>query len=158
MIFHEKNLPTKQSVESKKTRVQKKNVDKKRQKYAECSKEKGKKEIDSLIRTEKTLKKGSQFRRVFRTGKAFRGVSFRAVYVKNSLGFIRLGFSLSAKSGNAVKRNLIRRRIKGLANERRKRVGADIVILPSGKLRNAKWPDIRDEFEKLISIIESNSS
>lgn len=158
MILHEKNLPAKQSVESKKTRIQKKNVDKKRQKYAECKKEKGKKEIDSLIRTERTLKKGSQFRRVFRTGKAFKGISFRAVYVKNSLGFIRLGFSLSAKSGNAVKRNLIRRRIKGLANDRRKRVGADIVILPSGKLRDARWPDIREEFEKLISIIESNSS
>ncbi|MCD4776303.1 MAG: ribonuclease P protein component [Candidatus Aegiribacteria sp.] len=113
--------------------------------------------MDTLTETGRTLKKAGQFRRVFRTGNAFRGVSFRAVYVKNTLGFIRLGFSLSAKSGNAVRRNLIRRRIKGLANEKRNMVGADIVILPAGKLKDAKWPEIRDEFGKLISIIGNNS-
>lgn len=104
-----------------------------------------------------TLKKGSQFRRVFRRGKTFRGVSFRAVYTDNTLGFIRLGFSLSAKSGNAVKRNLIRRRIKGLANENRKIIGADIVILPEGKLKDAKWYEIKEDFEKLISLIKSSN-
>ncbi len=157
MILNEKNLPAKQAVESKKTWLSKKNVDKKRQKNDQCTKKKRKKEIDSLIKSERTLKKGGQFRRVFRTGKAFRGISFRAVYVKNTLGFIRLGFSLSAKSGNAVRRNLIRRRIKGLANEKGKRIGADIVILPAGKLKDAKWTEIREDFGRLISIIESNS-
>ncbi len=116
-----------------------------------------KKEIDSLIRIEKTLKKGYQFRRVFRKGKAFRGVSFRAVYIKNTLGNIRLGFSLSAKSGNAVKRNLMRRRIKGLAEQKSKRLGADIVILPAGKLRDAKWTDIKLDFEKMVSVIENDT-
>jgi len=102
----------------------------------------------------RTLKKGSQFRRVFRTGRTFRGVSFRAIYVMNSLGFIRLGFSLSAKSGNSVKRNLIRRRIKSLANENSYRVGLDIVILPEGKLGDTKWNDIRSDFERMIKSIE----
>lgn len=36
-------------------------------------------------------------------------------------------------------------------------VGADIVILPAGKLKDAEWPEIRDEFGKMISIIENNS-
>ncbi|NOQ21230.1 MAG: ribonuclease P protein component [Candidatus Aegiribacteria sp.] len=106
---------------------------------------------------EKTLKKGYQFRRVFRKGKAFRGVSFRAVYIKNTLGNIRLGFSLSAKSGNAVKRNLMRRRIKGLAEQNRKRGGVDIVILPAGKLRDVRWTDIREDFQKMMSMIENDT-
>jgi len=106
---------------------------------------------------ERTLKKGSQFRRVFRTGMTFRGNSFRAVYVKNTLGYIRLGFSLSAKSGNAVIRNLVRRRIKTLARENRMRVGADIVILPAGRLNDTDWPGIREDFEKKMITLERKS-
>ncbi len=156
-MINEKNLSAKQPFKGKKTWIPEKNVDKERQKNDQCPEEKRKKEIDSLIRIEKTLKKGYQFRRVFRKGKAFRGVSFRAVYIKNTLGNIRLGFSLSAKSGNAVKRNLMRRRIKGLAEKKGKRLGADIVILPAGKLRDAKWTDIKLDFEKMVSLIENDT-
>ncbi len=156
-MINEKNLSAKQPVKGKKTWISEKNVDKERQKNTQCPEEKRKKEIDSLIRIEKTLKKSYQFRRVFRKGKAFRGVSFRAVYIKNTLGNIRLGFSLSAKSGNAVKRNLMRRRIKGLAEQKCKRLGADIVILPAGKLRDAKWTDIKLDFEKMVSVIENDT-
>ena len=67
---------------------------------------------------------------------------------------MRLGFSLSAKSGNAVNRNLIRRRIKDLGERNRERAGADIVILPEGRLSNTEWCDIKDDFEKLIVQIE----
>ncbi len=157
-MINEKNLSAKQPLESKKTWIPEENVDQERQKNDQCKKEKGKKEIDSLIKIERTLKKGYQFRRVFRKGKAFRGVSFRAVYIKNTLGNIRLGFSLSAKSGNAVKRNLLRRRIKGLAAaQSAKSVGADIVILPAGKLRDARWADIKADYEKMVSAIESDT-
>lgn len=96
----------------------------------------------------RTLNKGCQFRRVFRTGEAFRGKSFRAVYAKNTLGFVRLGFSLSAKSGNAVSRNLMRRRIRSLA--RGKMIGADIVILPAGGLEGLKWQAVKKDFEELL--------
>ena len=156
-MINEKNVSAKQLVKGKKTWIPEENVDEERQKNYQCPEEKGKKEFDSLRQTEKTLKKGYQFRRVFRKGKTFRGVSFRAVYTKNTLGNIRLGFSLSAKSGNAVKRNLMRRRIKGLTRQNDKRVGADIVILPSGKLQDAIWMDIRDDFEKLMFMIENDT-
>ena len=100
----------------------------------------------------RTLKKGYQFRRVFRTGKTFRGESFRAVYVSNTLGFIRLGFSLSAKSGNAVTRNLMRRRIRSLAQH--ERIGADVVILPAGKLGGVSWESVRGDFCRLKQQLE----
>jgi ribonuclease P protein component len=99
----------------------------------------------------RTLNKGYQFRRVFRTGKTFRGESFRAVFVTNTLGFIRLGFSLSAKSGNAVSRNRMRRRVRSLAGN--ERIGADIVILPAGKLEGLRWSAVKSDFEKLMLII-----
>lgn len=100
----------------------------------------------------RTLNKGCQFRRVFRKGKAFRGESFRAVFAKNTLGFIRLGFSLSAKSGNAVSRNRMRRRVRSLA--RGKMVGADIVILPAGRLEGLRWQTVKKDFEELVRRLE----
>ncbi len=104
----------------------------------------------------RTLNKGYQFRRVFRTGKTFRGESFRAVYVTNTLGFIRLGFSLSAKSGNAVSRNRMRRRVRSLAGD--ERVGADLVILPVGKLQGIGWDSVKKDFEKLMHHLRDSVS
>ncbi len=101
-----------------------------------------------------TLRKGYQFRKILRIGSAFRGTSFRAVYRLNSLGIIRLGFSLSAKSGNAVKRNLIRRRLRQLSREKGADTGADVVILPEGKLLKNNWESIRRDFMKLLVEIE----
>ncbi|MCK5063716.1 MAG: ribonuclease P protein component [Candidatus Fermentibacteraceae bacterium] len=101
-----------------------------------------------------TLRKGYQFRKILRSGSAFRGTSFRAVYRLNSLGIIRLGFSLSAKSGNAVKRNLIRRRLRQLSREKGADTGADVVILPEGKLLKNNWESIRRDFMKLLVEIE----
>jgi ribonuclease P protein component len=99
----------------------------------------------------RTLKKGYQFRRVFRTGKKFRGKSFRAIFVLNTLGTIRLGFSISAKSGNAVSRNLMKRRLRSLAAETE--VGADVVIFPVGKLGSVSWREVREDFGNLVERI-----
>lgn len=106
-----------------------------------------------------TLKKGYQFRRILRTGSAFRGTSFRAVYRLNSLGIIRLGFSLSAKSGNAVKRNLVRRRLRHLSREIGMNTGADVVIMPEGRLIKNNWENLQKDFmELLVSIKETRKS
>jgi len=101
-----------------------------------------------------SLKKSSQFRRVFSGGRRYRGTAFRAVFIRNTLGVIRLGFSLSAKSGNAVERNRLRRRIKSLSRETEYSTGADVVILPQGKLRGKTWTEIREDFRKLLEEIE----
>jgi ribonuclease P protein component len=104
----------------------------------------------------RSLNAGYQFRRIFRAGKRFRGKSFRASYTLNTLGFIRLGFSLSAKSGNAVARNLMKRRLRSLARETE--IGADIVIFPQGKLESVIWKDVKSDFEDLIRRIREEST
>ncbi|OPL19682.1 MAG: hypothetical protein AVO35_01540 [Candidatus Aegiribacteria sp. MLS_C] len=99
----------------------------------------------------RTLNREYQFRRVFRTGSRFRGNTFRAVFRVNTLGFIRLGFSLSAKRGNAVSRNLMKRRIRALASKQD--LGADVVIMPVGRLDGLRWEGVRDDFLELMEKI-----
>jgi len=113
---------------------------------------------DHSKKEERSIKRSVQFRRVFRRGRNFRGSAFRAVYVKNSLGIIRLGFSLSAKSGNSVKRNLFRRRIKSLSLERQRRTdqGIDVIILPVGKLGGKTWKMILKDYRKFEEEIDGN--
>jgi ribonuclease P protein component len=98
----------------------------------------------------RSLKRSSQFRKVFSSGRRFRGRSFRAVYMMNTLGVVRLGFSLSAKSGNSVDRNRFRRRVKSLAREVGSCPGADVVILPQIKLGDTTWHMVQEDFLRLI--------
>lgn len=70
------------------------------------------------------------------------------------MGIIRMGFSLSAKSGNAVKRNLIRRRLRHLSIEKGMNTGADVVIMPEGKLLKDNWENLRKDFMELLVSIE----
>jgi ribonuclease P protein component len=98
-----------------------------------------------------TLKKTRQFVRLFQSGRRFKGKVIRARYCGNTLGVIRLGFSVSRKSGNAVARNLFRRRLRQLAIENASGcVGIDAVVAPLMKLREIDWVSLRDDFMDMI--------
>src|SRR5918993_1086528 len=55
-----------------------------------------------------------EFERVYRQGTAFRGRLFSLHAFPNEIGFPRLGLSVAKKVGNAVTRNAVRRRLKGV--------------------------------------------
>lgn len=59
-----------------------------------------------------TLKKNREYAFVYRRGKSFGGHYMVLVLVPRSYGGLRTGFSVSKKVGNAVVRNLARRRLK----------------------------------------------
>jgi ribonuclease P protein component len=98
------------------------------------------------------IKKAWQFKKLFRQGSRFTGKALRARYYRNTLGIIRLGFSVSGKTGNAVQRNLFKRRLRQYSVENKVSVGFDAVILPQIKLEATKWALIKDDMDKLVII------
>jgi len=62
--------------------------------------------------TFESLKKPSEFSKVYKRGKSYADKNIVIYYMPNQLGTTRVGFSISKKVGNAVVRNRVRRFIK----------------------------------------------
>ena len=78
-----------------------------------------------------TLKKNSDFHRLYARGKSA-VTPYLALYVrKNHLGVSRCGYTVSTKLGGAVVRNRVRRRLREIVrlNAPRMRPGYDVVVV-----------------------------
>ena len=67
---------------------------------------------EQTVRNYGKLKRNNDFTRLYRSGKSVKGRSAVILVRKNRGGATRIGFSVSKKIGNAVKRNRCRRRLK----------------------------------------------
>ena len=91
-----------------------------------------------------TLKKNSEFRRLYTRGKSAVN-SYMAVYCRrNGSPVNRLGYTVSTKLGHAVVRNRVRRRLREIArlNSPRLKTGWDIVIV-------ARWRCVGADYRKM---------
>ena len=78
-----------------------------------------------------TLKKNSDFRRLYAKGKSCVNRDL-AVYCRRNAGAVnRFGFTVSAKLGGAVVRNRVRRRLREIVrlNAPRLKTGWDVVVV-----------------------------
>ena len=91
------------------------------------------------IRT--TLKKNSDFRRLYSKGKSA-VTPYMAVYCRRNKGGVnRLGYTVSTKRGHAVVRNRVRRRLREIyrLNPPRLRSGWDIVVVARMRCVGAEY-------------------
>ncbi len=95
------------------------------------------------------LRRSSDFRRAFGKGRRYRGDVLGAAVVVNSLGVMRLGFSVSAKMGNAVRRNRLRRRLRGMARDYWPPASMDIVVWPAVPLERITLRMLKSEMGKI---------
>ena len=98
-----------------------------------------------------SLTKNHEFRSLYARGKNTAGV-YLAIYTrKNRLGVTRLGVTVSAKLGNAVTRNRVRRRVKEAYRLREEcfAKGFDLVIVARGRAAGAEFTALRDELARL---------
>ena len=93
------------------------------------------------MRFSRSLKENHLFRRLYRKGQSLAN-GFLVLYCReNGLGENRLGLTVSAKMGCAVKRNRIRRRLREIyrLNEEKFIPGHDIVIVVRSRAMEADY-------------------
>lgn len=150
--YNEKNIPAQRYLEKEKARIQGKDGNQRRKKSSECQKKKRAQAPGAIVLNKRCLKRVREswhFRKILRSGKYFRGSVVRARYIRNSLGRIRLGFSVSAKTGNAARRNLFKRRLRQYSVEVIPEKGFDAVIFPMVPLEKADWNSMREDMNRL---------
>lgn len=92
-----------------------------------------------------------EFERVYRQGVAYRGKLFSVHAFPNELDTARLGLSVSKKVGNAVTRNMVRRRLKEIFRASKAEArGFDIVVSARPSAADAGFEELRGEFQRSL--------
>ena len=95
-----------------------------------------------------TLKKNSDFRRLYAKGKSV-VTPYMVLYCRrNSLGVNRLGYTVSTKLGHAVVRNRVRRRLREIyrLNSPVMKKGFDIVVVARSRCVGARYAKMNAAF------------
>ena len=103
-----------------------------------------------------TLKKNSDFRRLYARGKSA-VTPFLVLYARrNRLGENRVGYTVSAKLGHAVVRNRVRRRLREIyrLNTPRLRQGYDLVVVARARAVGAPYRTLDAAFLRACESLE----
>ena len=113
--------------------------------------------------SELTLRKQSDFSRVYKQGKS-RGSRFAVIlYRRNGLKFTRTAFVASKKVGNSVQRNRSRRLMRAAyrAVEPNVKSGYDIIFVARAAINGCKEPEVERQLKKSLEsagILTGNSN
>ena len=102
--------------------------------------------------SELTLRKQSDFSRVYKQGKS-RGSRFAVIlYKRNGLKFTRTAFVASKKVGNSVQRNRSRRLMRAAyrAVEPNVKSGYDIIFVARAAINGCKEPEVEKQLKKTL--------
>lgn len=109
--------------------------------------------LDSnCFRPEQRLRKSKDFVKVYSNRLRHRTEYFLINYCDNPFGFDRLGLTVSKKNGNAVVRNLIKRRIRESfrKSENCHKLGIDLVIKPEKRFLELNQRDLQSCWNKAV--------
>lgn len=110
-----------------------------------------------IVVNDQRLKKSSQFNLVYKKGKSEVTRFMVMYYLKNGLGYNRIGYSVSKKVGNSVVRNRSKRLMKEAVrlNSENIKVGYDIVFISRVKMNSATYKDAEKSVKKLMRPLHS---
>jgi ribonuclease P protein component len=101
-----------------------------------------------------TLQKRRDFLRVSGAGKRFYGEHFlvQALPSPENSGIFRVGYVATRKTGNAVKRNKAKRRLRSLVYQLQDQfdLGCDYVFVARSSLWSVKFETLQHDFENVL--------
>lgn len=98
------------------------------------------------------LRSSNDFKAVFADGQWQMNDHLRAVVRLNGLGSSRVGIAVSKKFGNAVQRNVIKRRMREAARQGWSQlpVGLDVILMPSNRCPDPQFEDLARELPRVL--------
>ena len=108
------------------------------------------------FRPAQRLKTSKDFSTVFSARRKYRAKGIALYYRKNSLGFDRLGLTVSKKLGNAVVRNKIKRRIREIfrQNKNSEKPSLDLVARPESNFLAINYAEFEQIWQKSLNDIK----
>ncbi|MGX8796505.1 ribonuclease P protein component [Fusibacter sp. JL298sf-3] len=98
-----------------------------------------------------SLKKPSEFSRVYKRGKSYADRYLVLYAIPNKVGYCRLGLSISKKVGNSVTRNRVRRLIKEVYRLHcPENKNYDYIVIARVNASKAVYKDVEKSFLNLL--------
>ena len=91
-----------------------------------------------------SLRKDTDFKRVYKKSDAFFNRDFTILIKNNGLDHPRFGFSISKKIGKANQRNLLKRRLRDIVKKNYNNPnGVDIIIIPKKHVTDFDYKSLK---------------
>ncbi len=155
----EKDISTQQRFQEKNPRVQAPYEDSKwaphTEKKARQRKEAANgltgKKTDLRFPREARIRSRAEYLKVQNTGQRSRGRNLIILSIDNDLPITRFGITVSRKTGKAVTRNWIKRRLREIQRQNRSRFvsGKDVVVIATRQAPGASYAELEKEYLKL---------
>lgn len=93
------------------------------------------------------MRSNRDFKRVYRLGRKINGKGIRVYYLKNNLGKTRFGYSVAKKTGKAVRRNLVKRRLREICKNHVHlfQEGLDVVMVAGSEAAEMGFDELERE-------------
>ncbi|MDF1536417.1 MAG: ribonuclease P protein component [bacterium] len=108
---------------------------------------------DPRFPREARIRSRAEYLKVQNTGRRARGRYLLLLSVDNDLPITRFGITVSRKTGNAVTRNRVKRRLREIQRQNRGRFvpGKDLVAIATRQAPQASYSELEGEFLKLAT-------
>ena len=106
--------------------------------------------MTEAFRPRQRIRRRVEFLRVYEHGRKVHGRLLTMFILPNGLEVSRLGIAATRKLGNAVKRNLAKRRLREIFRRRPPEAPCDVVLIPRQAFFDAGYLDVHHEYESLL--------
>lgn len=105
-----------------------------------------------MLKKQNRLKKRYQFNYVYKQGVKYSGKSIAVYVLPSKTKKIKIGFAVTKKIGHAVKRNLIRRRLREIVYFEipEMKQNYNLIIVAKDDIESFSFLEIKNEFHNLI--------